>query len=297
MENSFRSIIDRSKSILILVPADPSFDEVAASLALYLALRQKKDVQIYSPTPMTVEFNRLIGVNKITQDLGNKNLIIGFADYNASDIERVSYDIENGQFRLTIIPKPQTPPPKKEQVKLSYSGFSGDCIILIGGVDASQFPALSSKELSGINVIHIGVRDLSLPSRNLISFSRPGSSISEVVASLIKNASINFDEDIATNLLGGIEYATNGFSAPSTSPEVFALVSELMRAGGKRIISLTSPGFPYTSAANRYTPSSQRVWGPGKRQFQPQPEEAEKSEEKAPEEWLQPKIYKGTSIS
>ena len=80
MENSFKSIIDGSKSILIMLPTKPFFDQVASGLGLYLSLRDKKDVQVYSTTPMTVEFNRLIGVNKISQELGNKNLIIRFVE-------------------------------------------------------------------------------------------------------------------------------------------------------------------------------------------------------------------------
>src|SRR5690554_7864489 len=107
MENSFKSVVDQSRSILVLLPSKPFFDQVAAGLALYLALRDQKQVQIATDSEMIVEFNRLIGVNKITQDIGSKNLIIRFVDYPANDIERVSYDIEDGQFKLSVIPKPQ----------------------------------------------------------------------------------------------------------------------------------------------------------------------------------------------
>src|SRR3989344_5719320 len=100
MENSFRQIVEESKSILIILPNKPYFDQVAAGLSLFLSLRGSRNTQITSVSPMTVEFNRLIGVNKISQEVGNKNLVIRFTDYKASDIERVSYDIEDGQFKL-----------------------------------------------------------------------------------------------------------------------------------------------------------------------------------------------------
>src|SRR3990170_2413379 len=138
MEHSFKNIIDKSKSILILLPTKPFFDQVAAGLSLFLSLREPKQVQICCPSPMTVEFNRLVGVNRISQELGNKNLVIRFADYKASDIERVSYDIENAQFRLTVIPKQKVSPPTKEQVELSYSGISADTVIIIGGANESH---------------------------------------------------------------------------------------------------------------------------------------------------------------
>lgn len=251
MDNSFKNVVDQSKSILILLPTKPFFDQVAAGLGLYLALRDQKEVQIYSPSPMTVEFNRLVGVNKITQELGNKNLIIRFADYKATNIERVSYDIENGQFRLTVIPKQRISPPTKEQVELSYSGVSADTVIMIGGANENHFPALTSKDLVGANIIHIGTRDISLSSnKSFISFAQPASSVSEIVAGLIKESGINLDEDIATNLLMGMEEASNNFADPSVTSETFATVSDLMKAGGRRI-SQQAPATPtsYPSGA------------------------------------------------
>ena len=128
MENTLKNILEQSKSVLIVLPTKPYFDQAAAGLSLYLSLRGSKDTQIYCPTPITVELNRLIGVNKIEQDMGSKNLIIRFVDYRANDIERVSYDIEDGQFRLTVIPKQQINPPSKDQVQLSYSGIAAELI-------------------------------------------------------------------------------------------------------------------------------------------------------------------------
>ncbi|MEK7111768.1 MAG: hypothetical protein AAB875_00410, partial [Patescibacteria group bacterium] len=92
-ENPLGSLIESSRSILILLPTKPYFDQVAAGLALYLALRETKETIIASPSPMLVEFNRLVGVNKVTLELGNKNLSIRFSNYRANDIEKVSYDI------------------------------------------------------------------------------------------------------------------------------------------------------------------------------------------------------------
>src|SRR3989344_5671294 len=215
MENSFKTVIDNSKSVLILLPTRPYFDQVASALSIFLAFREEKDISVYSPTPMTVEFNRLIGVNKISQELGNKNLVIRFTDYRATDIERVSYDIENSQFRLTVIPKQKSTPPTKDQIDLSYSGVSSDTVIIIGGANESHFPALSTKDLTGANIVHIGTRDISLASnKSYVSFSRPASSVSEIAADLIKESGKTMDADIATNLIMGIEESTSNLSDP-----------------------------------------------------------------------------------
>ncbi|MBI2066354.1 hypothetical protein HYT60_02535 [Candidatus Woesebacteria bacterium] len=265
-EGSFGSIIDSSRSILILLPTKPYFDQVAAGLALYLALREKKDTTITCPSPMLVEFNRLVGVNKVTSELGNKNLTIRFANYKASDIEKVSYDIENGEFKLTVVPKAGFASPKKEQVVFEYSGLSAETMMLIGGTSETDFPALSSKDLEGSRIIHLGTRALSLSGEKVMSFAAPASSISELVATLINQSGLRLDQDIATNLIMGIEEGSRDFKGPEVTPETFEIVAQLLRAGGQRM-------------------PKERI-----------EVEIEKKEE-APKDWLEPKIYKGTSIS
>src|SRR4030042_747998 len=318
MENSFKSVINQSKSILILLPTKPYFDQVAAGMALYLALRQGKDVQIFSPTPTTVEFNRIIGVNKITQELGNKNLIIRFIDYKADDIERVSYDIENSQFRLTVIPRQHITPPVKEQVELSYSGISADTIIMVGGVNESHFPVISNRELTNANIVHVGTKDLTLSSNKVyLSFSRPVSSVSEVVAGLIKESDMVIDEDIATNLLMGMENASSSFNDSSVTAETFLIISDLMKSGGKRTVSQPIarreefpkgeiPGqFSKPQVFNQPLIQDQARMQQSLQQFSQQEEVQQVQDkfsqdnegEEAPKDWLQPKIYKGTSIS
>ena len=278
-ENSFGSIIDSSGSILILLPTKPYFDQVAAGLALYLALRETKDTTITCPSPILVEFNRLVGVNKITSEFGNKNLTIRFTNYKASDIEKVSYDIENGEFKLTVVPKSGFASPKKEQVVFEYSGLSADTIILIGGADETHFPALSSKDLEGSRIIHVGTRALSLSREKVMSFAAPASSISELVDTLINQSGLRLDQDIATNLLMGIEEGSGDFKGPDVTAETFEIVAQLLRAGGQRMPKERIEKGSYPPGA-----------------IPAQVVEIEKKEE-APKDWLEPKIYKGTSIS
>lgn len=299
MENSFKTVVDQSKSVLILLPTKPYFDQVAAGLSLYLVMRDQKQVQISSPSEMTVEFNRLVGVNKISKELGNKNLVIKFTDYKANDIERVSYDIEDGQFRLSVIPKQGIEPPDKSQVELLYSGVSADTVILIGGANESHFPAISAKELSGAKLVHIGTRDISLDSKNsYISFSRPASSVSEIVYSLIKESGLKADEDIATNLLAGIEEGSNNFTDLQVKAETFLFVSELMQKGGRRLPvskSQQETSYPEGSIPGDITVGQTGV--SDRIQSDQGVQQKEGSADEAPKEWLQPKVYKGTSIS
>lgn len=277
MENSFSSIVESSSSILILLPTKPYFDQVAAGLSLFLSLKEKKNVTISCPSQMIVEFNRLVGIDRISSELGNKNLTMKFCNYNASDIEKVSYDIEKGEFRLTIIPKVGFSSPKKEDINFLYTGVSADTLILIGGGNISHFPSISSKEITGSKIVHIGLRDLA--EENLISFDRPSSSVSEIIANLLEESGFYVDPDIATNLLAGIEDGSGNFSSPEVSAETFQIVANLIKAGGRRtykekfteVFKRKADNFPIQEKAGE--------------------------DQKPPKDWLEPKIYKGTTVS
>ena len=278
MENSFASIVGSAKSVLVLLPSKPYFDQVAAALSFYLAIKDKKEAAIVCPSLMIVEFNRLVGVNKISTEVGNKNLVMRFAGYKASDIEKVSYDVENGEFRLTVVPKTGFTSPKKEQIELSYSGISADTVVLIGGASVVHFPALS-QELSGAKIVHIGTRGLSGEGA-VLSFARPASSVSELVAQLLQEAGLAIDADIATDLLMGIEEGSRDYKGQDVTAETFETTATLLRAGGRRVVSAGPDKSTFPAGAI-----------PGEI-FQ----EPEKKEE-PPKDWLEPKVYKGTSIS
>jgi nanoRNase/pAp phosphatase (c-di-AMP/oligoRNAs hydrolase) len=283
MENSFGSLLSSAKSILVLLPSKPYFDQVAAGLSLYLALKGHKESMIYCSNPMIVEFNRLIGVQKINTEIGNKNLNIKIQGYNAEDIEKVSYDVFEGELNLSIVPKAGILAPKKEQIVLGYSGISADTVVLVGGANETHFPTLTSKELEGVKLIHIGTRALNTENgRPVLSFARPASTVSELVATLLVEGGFEMDQDIATNLIMGIEEGSHEFKGPEVTADTFQTVAVLLRAGGQRMPERPRrESFPQGSI-------------PGE-----QPLEQEKVEEEpAPQDWLkEPKVYKGTSVS
>lgn len=318
MEKSFKSVIESSRNILVLLPRDPNFDQVAAALSLYLAIEGKKDISISCPSEMRVEFNRLVGVDKIGEEVGSKNMVVKFVGYPAEQIERVSYDIENQEFRLTVIPKPQHEAPKKNQVELAYAGVSADTAVLVGGELAEQFPALVGNELNETKIVHIGITDIATPGgRNIISLARPSSSVSELMADYIKELEGGFHPDIATNLLSGIHEGSDNFNKKEVSANTFKLAGELMAAGGKYTRAeefKPRPQFDFQSMmrsmqANPVMVPASSAGGPpkvmkgAKKQDDQNPEQdshevPEAESVNPPQSWLKsPKIYKGTSVS
>lgn len=300
MENSFTSLISSANDILILLPNKPYTDQVAAALSLYLSLNASgKKATVSCSVPMTAEFSRLVAVDKITSDLGSKNLDISFVNYDSNSIDKVNYDIDNGQFKLTISPKTGFSAPTQEQLKIGYSGISGDLVILVGGANDSHFPELKNKEFQTAKVVHIGTRLLDIISIDLevLSFARPASSTSEVVASLIKEGGLMIDQDVSTNLLAGIEDQSKNFQGADVTAETFALFADLLKFGGKRMPkTMPAKSYPQGSIPNKPFNQTQIVQKVSDRQMTPEEAEMELNQE-IPASWSEPKIFTGTSLS
>jgi hypothetical protein len=267
---------------------------------------------------MTVGFNRLIGVNKISSELGSKNLTIRFAGYDATNIDKVSYDIDNSEFKLTVVPKTGLAAPQKEQINVGYAGVSADLVILIGGANDSHFPILSSDELSNAKIAHVGTRVLD-SKREVMSFAKPGATTSELVANLIKENGLVMDADTATNLVMGIEEGSMNFTSSEVTPETFETFAYLLRTGGARMpkVKLSPMNFPPGAIPTkpfRVSVPQPVASGPAVQQMPitnpepvaeqvigPEPAEGIENKEEVienpPDDWLQPKIYKGTSVS
>lgn len=256
--NSFQETIAKGQEILIVVSKEPDFDRVAAALSLYLSLTDYgRKVSIFCPTQMLVDFNRLVGVDKITREVGDKNLTITLAGYPAQNIERVSYNIENGQMRLAIIPKPGALSPQLEQVTSTYSGMSADTIISLGSQNLEEM----KKDYPEIG----GIEQQILISKE----QRPGeqtSCFSERVSLLLHENNMPISQDTAGNLMLGMTTATGNFSSPGVRPETFEVAARLLRIRGKVV------------------------------RGQAQAPQDEEPEEKLPSDWVGPKVYKGTTL-
>lgn len=282
----FSQILAESSSILILLGENPDFDKIAAALSLYLSVRSLgKNVSISSPSQMVVASNRLVGIDKISQELGGKNLRIAFRDYQAEGIERVSYDVEGGQFFLTVIPKTGAPSPKPEQVDISFTGVGGvDALFLIGVKGLSELGGLNKPELLSIpRVLVVGIERPGLD----IAQVRPtevidllSESLSEVVGNLILSNNLPLDEDIAANLFQGLVKTTANFTSSKVRAETFQIAAELVRAGAKKAAISTPSRSPVSIE---------------------QPGLASETPEESHQDWFgPPRVFtggKGTSIS
>lgn len=279
--SSVRESLVTAQTVFILLPQNPDLDKIAASLALFLSLKKaRKQVTIACPTEMTVEFSALVGVDRVQTKLAGRDLTVSF-DYIEDSIEKVSYNIENNKFNLVIQPKAGFPPLSTDKVNYSYSGGEADLIFTVGAGDLKDLGKLyqeSKSLLARQTVVDIDRSSINKQFGKVNLIDSTASSCSEIIARLISRLGLPIDEDIASNLLLGIEKTTRGFSSPKVGAATFEAAAFCLRAGARR-------------AAPR-----PRLERKQKKKVPLKPMPTKVSEEKKPSpDWLEPKIYKGNT--
>lgn len=320
--DSLLKVLQETKSITILLPYKPSLDQVAASLALFLSLQNQIDASIACPLPMTVNFSRLVGVNKITTKLGGRSLIISL-DYLQNAIDKVSYNIEGQKFNLVIQPKAGHPPLSSQNVNYSYSGDAG--LLLTVGIqsleDLTSFYQEEKKTFTQAQIINLDLDNQNTRFGKVNLIDPQASSYSEIVAQLLSRGNFPLNQDIANNLLLGVQAATNNFSSPRTTPTAFETASLALRAGARLLPSFSPTQPPSSPPPASSPPSTLKPMTPRDSALRPPPIEEEGEDENqvfqpqtkppqirpkkspprrrkkksTPPDWFGPKVYRGST--
>jgi len=238
--NQARNLLGNSKNILVSIPDSPAIDTTAAGLALYLSLSASgKQVTIVSPMQMTVEFNRLIGVDKIRNNINaqnGRNLIISFP-YQEGSIEKVSYNIENDTFNLVIEPRDGFPAITSEMMNYSFGNGDYDVIITLSCSNPNELGQILGKNqnlLRGKNIINIDTDNKNSLFGKINLIDSTVSSISEIILGLLDQLGLPIEPDMATNLLTGITANTENFSSQKTTAGTFEAAAMLLKYGGRK---------------------------------------------------------------
>lgn len=292
-----KAALASAKQILVLLPQNPSVDSVAAALALHLALTKKGlSATIGCSTEMTVQFNRLFGVDKIKPRIGNQNLVITF-NYPEDSLEKVAYDKDpaSQKFHLTIEPKAGMQPLDVSQVEYSYTGSSADVIFVVGSRNLEDLgelyqqekTLLDNKEKTLVNLSHLD-KNSQFGTVNLYDPTATG--VSEIMLSVIKALELPLEPDTATNLLAGIEAATQNLSQARTV-DTFEAVTELMRLGGQRNHLATAAVSPFSQTSPAWTrPSPFRPMADQPLAGMPPQTPVQTTQP----DWLKPKVFTGS---
>lgn len=227
-----------AKTILVLYSSEANLDQVSSAVALHRGLQTLgKNSSLLSPLKPGREFDVIDGIDHTSAELGNKNLEISF-DYQEDMVDKVSYNIDDEakKFRLVIQPRRGAKPLVANTVGFSYTGAEADLMFLIGVPNLDSLGGLySGFESLYEDVTIVSINTYETPFGSIKVNTAGAASTSEVMAYLLQELRVEMSGDIATNLILGIETATDRLQSLATTADTFEIISKLLRAGGRRV--------------------------------------------------------------
>lgn len=246
----------------ILLPQNPTFDAVAAATGLCLSVEKAgRKAVVAGSDPMTVEFHRLVGANSVATDFGSRNLVISFPGQTEA-VDKVSYNVEAGELQLVVTPKVGA---ILDHTKLKFvpGSMTADVVVLVGVRDVADLGKIYADAKNVIDVAD--------------QFWLDGQVLSQTVTQLIQQLRLTVNADAASNLLAGLQQATNHYQSSLVSADTFEVAAWLMRQGANRQEVASPAQYPAGSIPiSTPTPVIDQT---------PEPD------------WYEPKIYRGTSVS
>ena len=269
-----KDLITQHQAVGIVVKPNPTLDEMAAGLGMYLVLTQMgKAASIASPTDTVVDISNLVGIQKVGKILGGAtskggNLTVSFP-YKDGEIEKVSYTQENGALNILVQAGPNGLSFSQNDVKFIQSGGAMPTLLFAIGVpNLNDIAAVVSPDgVRSMTVVNIDNKAENTKYGDVVVVSNRFSSVSEQVADFLTllEPQIELDKDTSQNLFDGISSATKDYTAPNTSYLAFEMAGILMKKGATRY---KAPGasVPQGQPANQYFPPMNTVSAPMQQQ-------------------------------
>lgn len=213
--SSLLPLIDSAKTALVVVPT-LSVDSVASALALALSLNKKGiETKVYSPHQTDANYQKLSGLDLFSNTLSTSDLVVTLS-YPLDQIDQVSYNDDGGKLNLVVKTKANAPKIETNQILVDNTASSADLCIMLG--DETSLANASDLTSKG-NWIFISPQNVqkSWAKATLID---PDAPFSEIFSFMLPMLGLEFDVDIAKNLLIGLRVATQSFSV-NVSPESF----------------------------------------------------------------------------
>ncbi len=257
-----KDLITQHQSVGVVVKPNPTLDEMAAGLGMYLVLTNMgKVASVVSPTDVMVSLSNLVGIQKVGKSLGGAtskggNLTVSFP-YKEGEIEKVSYTQENGALNILVQAGPQGLSFSQQDVKFMQSGGAMPTLLFAIGVpnlnDVSS--VIAPDAVKNMTVVNIDNKAENTKYGDVVVVSTRFSSVSEQVADFLTllEPQIELDKDTSQNLFDGISFATKDYTAPNTSYLAFEMAGILMKKGATRY---KTPGasIPQGQPASQYFP-------------------------------------------
>ncbi len=239
LEQQIFKQIEKSKSILIVFPADREGDSVASALALFLFLkRQGYDVTVVCQGLEETKhaYSFLPAYSQIQTNLNNLRRFIVSVDISQAKVNQIKYLVDNNTLNFIISPSEGWFKP--EDVSAKAGEFKYDLIITLGASDLESLGKLYDQNVeffyktSIINIDHKATNE-EFGQINFIDLNAVA--ISEILFYLLKNYKPDLiSEEISTCLLAGIIQKTKNFKTPNLTPRTLLTTSQLIAIGANR---------------------------------------------------------------
>ena len=308
MLNKLKDLLEANENIGIAVGRDPGIDEMAGALSLYLALIQSgKKATIASPVTPTVEVSSLVGVDMIKKgfDADQGDLTVSFP-YKEGEIEKISYTLENGKLNILVKAGSQGLSFDENNIEYKRGAGAPKLVFVVGTRQLLDLGRVFSPQaLKNSTVVNIDYNQNNQGFGDIVLLSRDLCSVSEMVANIIFSLGLKMDIDIASNLMSGIIAGTENFQSPKTSSLSFEMAAALLKNGAVRQVRSTGKKPDILKGEDAYS-----FFTPGKQPRKPvfaqsfnepkvsafaKPSVEPTDEDNPPDDWLAPKIYKGST--
>jgi len=228
---------------LIAFRKDWNADAAAAAVALATALDgMGKKTEIACDgfaAPEHLAF--LPQLKRVRPEISGLRTFVISVDAQKSRIGELSYEAKDGFLHIYLTPKSGSL--DASQVKTSATDYRNDLIITIDTPDAASLGALRDTAADFffrtpiLNIDHSPANE-QYGQVNWIDST--ASATSEVVYRLVRDLERPVDADLATALLTGIVAKTRSFRSGAITPQTLMAASELVTAGARRDVIVSS---------------------------------------------------------
>jgi len=233
----FKSFLEKSKEVLILLPENPSNDAVCSAWALYFFLEQKNiSPAIAISNGFSQKLSFLPRPENILKSLStSRDFVLSF-DTTKNKITTVRSEEKENNFKVFITPAYGAIDPKDFSFILAQ--FKYDLLIVLDCSDLEKLGKIYSGntelffEVPIVNIDHQPDNE-NFGQINLVDVT--ASSASEILAGILENIDYQaVDKKIASCLLAGIISATDSFQKKNTTPRAFLTAATLMDKGAEQ---------------------------------------------------------------
>ncbi len=231
--------LEKSKSPLIVFPADWSGDSVAAALALFIFLKNlglNPEIAASQPDINKHSLAFLPSFQAIQAGLHNLRRFIVSLDISQAKVQQIKYTVD--EARLNFIISPSTGWFKPEDVTSRADDFKYDLIITLGTSNLESLGKIYDDNIEFFyktTIINIDNHPTNEDFGQINFVDLNSVATSETLFYLLKNYKGELvNEDAATCLLAGIIQQTKNFKTPNLTPRTLLTSSQLITLGARR---------------------------------------------------------------